>query len=120
MFLWKYSDIFGRAGEGVHRWRIGPFAVIDLLFTAFAVPLLFDHWLIGVVVLFAIAQIVHFLFGVQTPIMKALDLVPDSDREKEMWSQRARIRAKLFALLLVMKTQSKLNAIYGRITGKKM
>jgi hypothetical protein len=72
--LCKYKDIFGKAGEGVHSYRIFNIAIIDVLSTVlvaylFAPKKYFYHVLIG---LFILGIILHRLFCVRTTIDKLL------------------------------------------------
>ena len=66
----EYKDIFGKAGEGVHSYRIFNIAIIDVLSTVlvaylFAPKKYFYHVLILVIIL-------HRLFCVRTTIDKLL------------------------------------------------
>lgn len=74
----KYRHILGVEKEGVHRARVGPFALNDLIGTLLLailsgiiakntrmIPLyFFIWWLIG--------EFMHLLFGVQTNVTKAI------------------------------------------------
>ena len=78
MNLCKYSQILGKVGEGVHRYRLFDFAIVDVLFTfvlAFIVTLFIRHilkksieyWkvLIGC---FISGILAHYIFCVDTKL----------------------------------------------------
>lgn len=78
MDLCKYSNIFGRPGEGAHKYRIGGVAAIDLFLTmigaylttiASGVPLTLTifAWLLSSIAL-------HYVFCVQTSVMTYLGI----------------------------------------------
>ncbi len=69
----KYSDIFGRPGEGPHEMRIGRFAAVDIGATLVGAGLLgyfLDFGIQGTtlltIILFIIGTLLHIMFGVQT------------------------------------------------------
>ena len=74
--LCQYQDIFGKPGEGVHKYRLWNMPVVDVLATiigAFILAKLFNmsflHTLIG---LFVLGIFLHWLFCVKTPVTEAL------------------------------------------------
>ena len=73
MRLCKYKNIFGESHKGVHRLRIGPFAFVDLVGTliiAGIIGYIFNiDILLTFVVLFIVAQFLHWLFCVDTAFM---------------------------------------------------
>jgi len=87
--LHKYRDIFGKPGEGLHSWRVGGLAGVDLLITAGAafalsraIPGLsfpgssLAKFLVTLIILIVAAVGVHYAFGVETALNKKLGLVP--------------------------------------------
>lgn len=80
-----YANIFGRPHEGVHKTRILGFALVDTVLTIlgaaatawlfkgnFALHLLF--WLL-------VGEILHYIFGVRTAFLEAIDLLPECARK---------------------------------------
>uniref|UniRef100_A0A6C0F6X8 Uncharacterized protein n=1 Tax=viral metagenome TaxID=1070528 RepID=A0A6C0F6X8_9ZZZZ len=74
----KYSEIFGKVGEGAHSFRIFNIAVVDVIFTIVGAFLIhrfllpqyqFLHVLIA---LFALGIAMHHFFCVRTTIDKML------------------------------------------------
>ncbi len=76
--LCRYKNIFGRPGEGIHRFRIANIAVVDVIFTfilAYILQVVFFekyHYLSILLVCFLSAIIIHRMFCVKTPIDKFL------------------------------------------------
>lgn len=74
--LCKYSNIFGKPGEGVHKYRIFGLAIVDLVSTIIVAYLI--HYFVGwklwkvIVVLFILGIIMHRLFCVRTAVDKLL------------------------------------------------
>lgn len=74
----KYSEIFGKVGEGVHRFRIFDTPVVDFVLTLLLAMLI--TWLtkiplvITTIVCFLVSILIHILFGVNTPVVKWLDI----------------------------------------------
>lgn len=72
--LCQFKNIFGEPGKGVHRLRFGPFAFIDLLATlvlAGIIGYIFNiDVLLTFVILFIVAQVLHWLFCVNTSFIK--------------------------------------------------
>lgn len=72
----KYSDIFGRPGEGVHAYRVFDLAIVDVLLTIFAaffLSKLTGHEVAPIMfVLFLLGIVAHRLFCVRTTIDKLL------------------------------------------------
>jgi len=82
MSLCKYSEIFGKPGEGVHQYRLFDVAIVDVIGTivgAYILYLLFNglfgfdtsYW-VYLVLLFILAIVLHKLFCVKTTINKFL------------------------------------------------
>ena len=74
--LCKYKEIFGKPGEGVHKYRLFDIAIIDLLFTvvfAFIVSYYFkwSFWKCLLVIII-IGIVFHRLFCVRTTFDKIL------------------------------------------------
>ena len=74
----KYSEIFGRVGEGVHRFRILDTPVVDFVLTLLLAMLI--TWLtkiplvITTIVCFLVSILIHILFGVNTGVVKWLGI----------------------------------------------
>jgi hypothetical protein len=76
-----YKSIFGDPGTGVHRWRIPvlDMALVDTLLTiilAFGIFKTFNFKSFWIVMLwtFVVGEIFHWLFCVQTRVIKFLGL----------------------------------------------
>lgn len=72
----KYKNILGEPGKGVHSYRFGGFAIVDVLFTilgAFLFSYLLDvpFW-ICLVGLFLLGILLHRLFCVRTTVDRIL------------------------------------------------
>lgn len=92
-----YADIFGKPHEGIHKTRILGFALVDTVLTilaAAATALLFKGnfalhllgWLLA-------GEVLHYLFGVRTTFLEAIDLLPECARGchcQECLKKRAR------------------------------
>ena len=79
MDLTKYKNIFGKPNEGFHSIRIFNIAILDvigtllfaLLFSFIIYKNLFFRNVLNVfLILFIIAEIFHYIFGVQTTVIK--------------------------------------------------
>lgn len=72
MNLCQYSDIFGKPREGAHSYRIGDFAIVDIILTIIAgiiAAKLFKQDILPTVgVLFIIAIVAHWGFCVDTKL----------------------------------------------------
>lgn len=71
--LCRYRDLFGQPGSGVHSYRLGPFAAVDLLLTLVAGFLLsyaldWSLW-VSTSALFVLGIFMHWLFCVDTAFM---------------------------------------------------
>jgi prepilin signal peptidase PulO-like enzyme (type II secretory pathway) len=74
MLLHKYCGIFGKPNEGVHKYRLFGMGLVDLIGTLllaiilklFINKLKDENIIILFLVIFAIGQVLHFLFGVNT------------------------------------------------------
>jgi len=70
--LCRYKDIFGKPGEGVHKYRLFNIAIVDTVLTIIAAWFI-ARWLnksfwIVLIVLLIIGIIVHRLFCVKTTL----------------------------------------------------
>jgi fatty-acid desaturase len=77
--LCKYSNIFGEPGKGVHQYRLGGFAIVDVLLTGLLALLLnkfkIDISLIVIfIILIIIAIILHKMFCVNTRLNTLLGI----------------------------------------------
>ena len=74
--LCEYSEVFGKVGEGVHSYRIGDIAVVDVL-AVFIVAFILSmkntkkYWR-NVFILFLLGILCHRIFCVRTTIDKYL------------------------------------------------
>ena len=74
----KYSDIFGKAGTGVHKFKILDTAMVDYILTILLA--FFLAWITGIplvimtIIAFIIGIILHALFGVNTKSVKFFGL----------------------------------------------
>ena len=78
--LCKYRDIFGRPGEGVHAFRIGGFAAVDVVLTvilAVIIAAAAGFGAIGAgatfVALVAIGEVAHRMFCVDTAGLRLIE-----------------------------------------------
>ena len=73
MNLCKYKNIFGVPNEGLHKYKIGGIAVIDLIFTIVGAYFIHNYFKLNFIVtlvsLLIIGEIAHYLFCVDTPII---------------------------------------------------
>ena len=70
-----YREIFGRPGEGLHKYRIGGLAVVDLALTAGLAIAVARTWLGALVVfclLLVLATATHEYFCVNTRLTAAV------------------------------------------------
>lgn len=65
-------DAFGKPGEGVHETRIGPFAAFDVILTAGAALIFFDHYILAFILLVFIGILVHYQLCINTALNVAL------------------------------------------------
>ena len=76
MMLSQYRDIFGIPYKGIHSYRIGSFAAVDLIGTIIIGSLLGYYFikhdilgsLIGVLGLLLLSIIIHYIFTVDTSL----------------------------------------------------
>lgn len=71
----KYKDLFGKPGEGAHKYKLGGIAIVDTALVLILVVLI--TWLYGykygigaTVGLFSLGIVAHRLFGVRTTVDK--------------------------------------------------
>lgn len=78
MFLCKYRDLFGKPGKGLHSYRLGDIAIIDVVGTiviSLAIAYIFGlHAWTVVASAFLLGIFAHWLFCVKTTLNKALGL----------------------------------------------
>ena len=78
MELDRYKDIFGKPGEGVHRFRIPivDWALVDVtlivLLTIIFYMLGYKQIFLIFIILFFVGQLFHYMFGVQTAFIKQM------------------------------------------------
>ena len=74
----KYNTIFGKAGEGVHKYKFKGTAMVDYVFTILLsmfvtyftdIPLV-----ITTIVFFFIGIFMHYIFGIRTEVLKFVDI----------------------------------------------
>lgn len=74
--LCKYKDIFGKPGQGVHKYRIFNIAIVDFALTVIAGVFLAKYLKVNVWVmlafLFLLGIVLHRLFCVRTTVDKYL------------------------------------------------
>lgn len=79
MFLCKFKNILGEPGKGIHKLRIGNFALLDALGTIILGWLLSKYTKLTVIQsiigLFIVGQMLHFIFCVDTAFMNLLNVV---------------------------------------------
>ncbi len=71
--LCKYSDILGKPNEGLHAYRLGPFAIVDVIMTL-VLAFIINFMISGVwqdllkifAILWIVAEILHGLFCINT------------------------------------------------------
>ena len=74
----KYSEIFGKTGEGAHSFRILDVAIIDVIFTIVGAYVIHRlvlpqyPFLFVLIMLFALGIVMHRLFCVRTTVDKLL------------------------------------------------
>ena len=73
----QYKNMFGKVGEGIHKYRICDIAIVDVLLTIFAAYILNfitseNNFMIILVILFAMSIILHHIFCVKTTIDKLI------------------------------------------------
>ena len=74
--LAKYKDIFGKPGEGVHRFRILDVAAVDYTLTIAGSMLL--AWgtklplVLATILMFTVGILLHWAFGVKTSAVEYL------------------------------------------------
>ncbi len=78
MYLSEYKDIFGKPREGVHSIRILDIAVIDVIFViivslSISYYMRYNH-LLTFVIIFLLGIFFHWLFGVETTVMKYIGM----------------------------------------------
>jgi hypothetical protein len=73
MSLCPFSNILGKPGTGVHKYRVFGFAIVDILLTIVAAFLISrKHFWVVLPGLFILGIILHRLFCVRTTLDKLL------------------------------------------------
>lgn len=74
--LCDYKDIFGKPGEGIHKYRVFDIAIVDTLFVIIVAVLIAAYsgipLFIVMIVLFLLGIVVHAAFCVETGLAKKL------------------------------------------------
>lgn len=72
--LCKYKDIFGEPGKGVHAYRLGDIAIVDLIGTIIVAHicslLTKTSFVYCLIALLIIGEVLHIMFCVDTPVTK--------------------------------------------------
>jgi hypothetical protein len=79
--LEKYKDFFGKPGQGVHKYRVLNFAIVDVVATIVVVYLIYllltyfgyvvNFWIL-LLGMFILGIFLHRIFGVRTTVDKIL------------------------------------------------
>lgn len=82
----EYRDIFGKVGEGAHKYRILDIAIVDVIMTvvlAYVIQIINPQYkfINIIIILFVFGIVVHRLFCVRTTIDKLL--FPSHNMEKK-------------------------------------
>ena len=76
MDLYKYKDVLGKPGKGVHSYRFFNVAIVDVIMTliaSFLISYFFQtSFLLTCIILFALGIFLHHLFYVRTTVDKIL------------------------------------------------
>ena len=76
MSLCRYKDILGYPREGIHSYRLGGFAIVDVIMTILGGLMLAYYFNVSysktVIALFILGIIAHRLFCVRTTVDKIL------------------------------------------------
>lgn len=76
--LSQYKDIFGKPGEGVHKYRFLGVAIVDFIGTIILACIVTYISEIPLVLttssLFSLSLFLHVIFGVDTPAVRYLNL----------------------------------------------
>jgi hypothetical protein len=74
MYLCKYKNLLGKPKEGVHKYRIFNIAIVDLILTillSLVISKIFKiKFLISFIGIFIFGEFLHYLFCVDTTIIK--------------------------------------------------
>jgi hypothetical protein len=72
-----YANLFGKPGEGIHKYRLGPFALVDILLTvlgaliaSYIIPGF--NFITSFICLLLLAIILHKIFCVDTALNKMI------------------------------------------------
>jgi hypothetical protein len=79
--LEKYKDFFGKPGQGLHKYRVLNFAIVDIVATIVGVYLIYvlltyfgyvvNFWIV-LLCMFILGIFLHRIFGVRTTVDKML------------------------------------------------
>lgn len=77
MGLCDYADMFGKPGQGSHRYRLFDVAVVDVVLTLAAAYLMYrydpsQHYLTYLILLMVLAIVLHRTFCVRTTFDKII------------------------------------------------
>ena len=83
--LCKYKNIFGKPGEGIHKYRLFDVAIADVLFVILIAYIIYlfnkkRNFLLILFIIFACGVIAHKIFCVRTTINKLI--FPTDDEKK--------------------------------------
>lgn len=71
--LCEYRDVFGAPNTGVHKYKIGGIAIVDFALTILLIVIIVLYFktspLWTTVGVFAVAEILHYLFCIRNPIV---------------------------------------------------
>jgi len=77
-FFEKFKNIFGEAGKGVHQYRLLDVALVDYLLTLVLAMLVSKltglPLVLSTILMFILAVVLHWLFGLQTSAVRFLGL----------------------------------------------
>jgi hypothetical protein len=80
-----YANIFGKPHEGVHKRRFLGFALVDTVLTilvAAATAWLFKgNFALHLLAWLFLGEILHYIFGVRTTFLEAINLLPECARK---------------------------------------
>lgn len=72
----NYSKIFSIKGEGIHKYRVFGFSIIDILLTIalafFTSKFIKINYEVALVLWFVIGELAHIIFGVETAFLSLL------------------------------------------------
>ena len=76
MSMCKYKNSLGKPKEGIHKYRIFDISIVDLLLTIIlsliVSKILKIKFMISFIIIFILGEFLHYLFCVDTTIIKFL------------------------------------------------